>query len=137
MARVLAFDYGLRRIGLAVTDPLQIIASSLETVETKTIDTFLKNYLSKEAVETFVIGYPVNFGHDKENEVLRHIDHFILELNRLYPSIKIVKIDERFTSKMAAQTLLMSGVNKKQRQQKGTIDKISATIILQTFLEMK
>jgi len=137
MARVLAFDYGMKRIGIAVTDPLQIIASSLETVETKTIGAFLKNYLAKEEVEAFVVGYPVNYGHEQENEVLKHINHFILELNRLYPLIKTIKIDERFTSKMASQTMLMSGVNKKQRQHKATLDKISATIILQTFLEMK
>ena len=136
MARVLAFDFGLKRVGVAVTDPLQIIANTLETIPTKEIFQFVKNYLGKEEVELFVVGYPFSHGHSA-NEIAKHIDKFIAELCKLYPDKKVQKIDESFTSKIAAQTLLMSGVNKKERQKKGNVDAISANIILQTYLEMK
>jgi putative Holliday junction resolvase len=136
MKRILAFDYGLRRVGLAVTDPLQIIANSLETVETKNVFTFLKSYCAKEPVSDFVVGFPVHYGAVR-NEMIPHIEKFILELKRNFPEIAIHKMDERFTSKMASQTLLLSGVNKKERRNKGNIDAISANIILQSFLEMK
>lgn len=134
--RVLAFDFGLKRVGVAVTDPLQIIANSLETVPTKEIDAFVKAYCNKEEVECFVVGYPMNTGHH-ENDVVKHIDAFIAKLQQLYPAKPVHKIDERFTSKMASQTLLMSGVNKKERQNKGNVDAIAANLILQTYLEKK
>lgn len=136
MARVLAFDFGLRRIGVAVTDPLQMIANTLETIQNKEIFAFIKQYCSKEDVEAFVVGYPFMHGHSK-NEITQHIDKFIAELNKLYPDKEVHKVDESFTSKMAAQTLLMSGVNKKERRNKGNIDAIAANIILQSYLEMK
>lgn len=136
MARVLAFDFGLRRIGVAVTDPLQIIANTLETIPANDIFPFIKQYCSKEDVEAFVVGYPFIHGHS-ENEITQHIDKFIAELNKQYPDKKVHKVDESFTSKMAAQTLLMSGVNKKERRKKGNIDAIAANIILQSYLEMK
>jgi putative Holliday junction resolvase len=136
MARILAFDYGLKRVGIAVTDPLQMIANSLEPVPNKEVMPFVKNYCLKEDVEAFVVGYPYAHGHS-ENEIARHIDTFIIELNKLFPGKRVHKIDESFTSKIAAQTLLMSGVNKKERRNKGNIDTISANIILQSFLEMR
>ncbi|HLP50157.1 MAG TPA: Holliday junction resolvase RuvX [Chitinophagales bacterium] len=136
MARILAFDFGLRRIGVAVTDPLQIIANTLETVDNYKIFPFIKQYCLQEDVEAFVVGYPFAHGHS-ENEVVVHIDKFIAELNKLYPEKPVHKIDESFTSRIASQTLLMSGVNKKERKKKGNIDAISANIILQSFLEMK
>jgi putative holliday junction resolvase len=136
MARILAFDYGLKRVGIAVTDPLQIIATTLPTVANKDVMDFIKSYCEKEDVEAFVVGYPFAHGH-AENEVTAHINKFILHLNRLYPTRQVHKIDESFTSKMAAQTLLMSGVNKKERQKKGNVDAISANIILQSYMEMR
>jgi putative holliday junction resolvase len=136
MARILAFDYGLKRVGIAVTDPLQIIANSLETLPNKDVIEFIKTYCDKEDVEAFVVGYPFAHGHS-ENEITAHINKFILQLNRLYPAKQVYKVDESFTSKMASQTLLMSGVNKKERRNKGHIDAISANIILQSYIEMK
>jgi len=136
MARILAFDFGLKRIGVAVTDPLQIIANSLETLPRKEIFNFIKKYCSAEEVEAFVVGYPFSHGH-RENEITKHIDTFIAKLNELYPNKQVHKIDESFTSKMASQTLFMSGVNRKERHNKGNIDAISANIILQSYLQMK
>ncbi len=136
MARIMAFDFGLKRIGVAVTDPLQIIANSLETLPRKEIFNFIKQYCTREEVEAFVVGYPFSHGH-AENEITRHIEVFIAKLNELYPDKKVTKIDESFTSKIASQTLFLSGVNRKQRHNKGNIDAISANIILQSYLEMK
>lgn len=136
MSRVLAFDFGLRRVGVAVTDPLQIIANTLETIPTNEIYSFIKTYCAKEEVEVFVVGYPFKHGHT-ENEIVKHIDAFIAKLNETYPDKKVHKVDESFTSKIAKQTLLLSGVNKKERRNKGNIDAISANIILQSYLEMK
>jgi len=136
MGRILAFDYGMKRIGIAVTDPMQMIANTLETTPSKKIFDFIKIYCSKEDVEAFVVGYPFAHGQ-KDNDVVKHIDSFILKLKELYPEKKIHKVDESFTSKMAAQTLLMSGVSKKERRNKGNIDAIAANIILQSYLEMR
>ena len=136
MGRVLAFDYGIKRVGIAVTDPLQMIANTLETISTSQVFSFIKTYCAKENVETFVVGYPVLHGHS-ENEIVKDIDAFIVKLQSLYPTKTIHKIDESFTSKMASHTLLMSGVNKKERRKKGNVDAISANLILQSYLEMK
>ena len=136
MSRVLAFDFGLKRVGVAVSDPLQIIANTLETVPTIDIFSFIKTYCAKEEVETFVVGYPFAHGHS-ENEITKHIDQFIAKLAVLYPTKKMEKIDESFTSRMAQQTLLFSGVNKKERRKKGNIDAISANLILQSYLSTK
>ncbi len=136
MSRVLAFDFGLRRVGVAVTDPLQLIANTLETIPTNEIYAFIKTYFAKEDVEAFVVGYPFSHGHS-ENEIVKHIDTFITKLNEIYPDKKVHKVDESFTSKIAKQTLLLSGVNKKERRNKGNVDAISANIILQSYLEMK
>jgi putative Holliday junction resolvase len=134
MARILALDYGLKRTGLAVTDDLQIIASGLKTVPTKEIFTFLENYLEIEEVELFLVGEPKQMNYTA-SEVEKHIAPFIKRLNLKFPKIPIQRIDERFTSKMAFQAMIDGGLKKKQRQNKALIDQISATIILQTYLE--
>jgi putative Holliday junction resolvase len=136
MARILAFDFGLKRVGVAVTDPLQIIANTLETVPSKDIFVFVKKYCTAEKVEAFVVGYPFTHGRTA-NAVTEHIDKFIDELEKLYPDKPVHKVDESFTSKMAAQTLLQSGVSKKERRVKENIDAISANIILQSYLQLK
>ncbi len=134
MARILAFDFGKIRIGIAATDELQIVASGLITVNTKEIFNFLDDYLSKEKVELFVVGEPKQMNNQpSESEVL--IIPFIKKLENKFPNIPIKRVDERFTSKMAFQTMIDSGLNKKQRQNKALVDEISATIILQTYME--
>ena len=136
MARVMAFDFGKVRTGIAVTDELQIIASGLTTVNTKDIFIFLDNYLTTENIELFVIGEPKQMNNQvSESEAL--ILPFIKKLNNKYPKTLIKRIDERFTSKMAFQTMIDSGLNKKQRRNKELVDEISATIILQTYLAGK
>jgi len=132
----MAFDYGQKRVGVAATDPLQIIANAVDTIETKLIYDFIKNYLAKEPVEKFVVGYPYNDGF-KENAVLPHIKKFIAQLEKTYPNIPVIKVDESFTSRMAMETMVMSGISKKERRKKENLDKISATIILQNYMEMK
>ena len=131
--RLLAIDYGTKRTGIAVTDPLQIIASGLCTVETSTLLAFLKQYTAEEAVEAFVIGQPKRLNNE-DSSVETHIQQFITQLQKEFPSIPIHRQDERFTSKLAFQTMIDSGLKKKQRQNKALIDEISATIILQEFL---
>ena len=130
----MAFDFGTKRVGVAVTDPLKMIANSLETIETKNIFSFIKDYCMKEEVEAFAVGYPYNFGHS-QNENAKNIDDFIAELKKFFPSKEIHKVDERFTSSIATQTLLLSGVNTKERITKGNVDTIAANLILQSFLE--
>jgi putative Holliday junction resolvase len=132
----MAFDYGKKRVGIAVTDPSQIIATALDTVETKLIFPFITAYVAKEQVEAFVVGMPYNFGH-QENEVMKFVVQFINELGNKFPSIPIHKVDERFTSKMATAVILQSGVNRKDRQNKATVDKVSASILLQSYMEMR
>lgn len=136
MGRVLAFDYGRKRVGVAVTDPLKIIATTLDTIPNRHIFDFIKKYCSLEDVECFVVGFPYAHGHN-ENRVAVDIEQFIFKLQKLYPDKPVRKIDESFTSKIASQTLLLSGVNKKERQNKGNIDAISANLILQTYLQMQ
>ena len=136
MGKILAIDYGKKRTGIAVTDDLQIIASGLTTVPTKELLSFLSDYTSKESVETFVIGQPKQMNNtDSESEAL--ILPFINKLKNKFPGIPIVREDERFTSKMAFQTMIDSGMSKKKRQDKALVDEISATIILQSFLYSK
>jgi putative Holliday junction resolvase len=133
MARILAIDYGKKRTGIAVTDNLQIIASGLTTVPTKELYTFLKEYTNNEKVELFLVGEPKQMNNSaSESEAL--IIPFIDDLIKMFPSIPIKRIDERFTSKMAFQTMIDSGLKKKQRQNKALVDEISATIILQSYL---
>ncbi|WP_339873199.1 Holliday junction resolvase RuvX [Olleya marilimosa] len=133
MARILAIDYGKIRTGLAVTDDMQIIASGLTTVNTKELITFLKDYLSKEQVELFLVGEPKQMDNTpSESEAL--IIPFLVKLENTFPNVPIKRVDERFTSKMATQTLIDSGLKKKQRQNKALLDEVSATIILQSYL---
>lgn len=136
MGRVMAFDFGTRRVGVAVTDPLRLIANSLETLPTTQIFPFIKKYCTAETVDEFVVGYPYAHGHS-HNPVTEHIDAFIAQLQKEFPSKKIHKVDESFTSRIASQTLLQSGIGKKERRNKAHLDAISANIILQAFLEMK
>lgn len=133
MARLLAIDYGTKRTGIAITDELQIIASGLTTVDTKNLLPFLKEYISKENVELFVVGEPKQMNNEvSESEV--SILEFIIKLSNTIPTIPIVRVDERFTSKMAFQTMIDSGLKKNQRRNKALVDEISATIILQSYM---
>ncbi len=136
MARILAIDYGTKRVGLAVTDPLQIIANTLATVHSKDVLQYLKDYLMKEEVECFVVGKPLRLdGTNSESAV--EVEKFINVLRKNFPAIPIERIDERFTSAIAKRTLLEMGLNKKDRANKSSLDQISATIILQGYLEKK
>ncbi len=133
MGRILAIDYGTKRTGLAVTDEMQIIASGLTTVETKVLVLFLKKYVATENVEKFVVGLPKQMDNTaSESEV--YIQKFLEQLVKAIPHIPVERVDERFTSKMAFQTMIDSGLKKKQRQNKALIDEISATLILQSYL---
>ncbi|ADV47653.1 Holliday junction resolvase RuvX [Cellulophaga sp. E16_2] len=133
MARIVALDYGKVRTGIAVTDELQLIASGLTTVATKELIDFLKNYVATEKVELLVVGEPKQMNNQvSESEAL--ILPFIEKLKASFPTIKIERQDERFTSKMAFQTMIDSGLKKKQRRDKALVDEISATIILQAYL---
>ena len=134
MARILSIDYGGKRTGLAVTDPLKIIATGLCTVETPKLKTFLKNYLSKEKVELIIIGMPVNWD-DTATHATPLVKKFISQLQKDFPGIPIVEVDERFTSKLASQAMVQMGMKKKQRQNKAMIDEIAATIMLQEYLQ--
>jgi len=133
MARILAIDYGTKRTGIAVTDELKLIASGLTTVRTHALFDFLKDYFEKERVELVLVGEPKKVdGTHSENE--SNITHFLNRFKKMFPAMKLERVDERFTSKMAFQTMIDSGLKKKQRQDKALIDEISATIILQTYL---
>lgn len=133
MGRVLAIDYGLKRTGIAVTDPLRIIATALETVPTHTLLTFLKTYLAKETVDEFVIGMPKTL-KNLDSEIAPQVRKFVAVLKDTFPEKPVHEVDERFTSSMAQQAMIDGGMKKKDRQIKGNADKISATIILQSFL---
>jgi putative Holliday junction resolvase len=136
MARLLAIDYGTKRCGIAVSDPLQIIAQGLTTVHSKDILTFLETYFQKEVVETIIIGEPKRM-NGEATDATPHVNGFVKKLKEKFPAIKIERIDERFTSKMAFQTMIDSGLKKKARQNKELVDEISATIILQSFMAGK
>lgn len=133
MKRIMAFDFGTKRIGVAVTDPMQIIASGLATVEPKNLVIFLKDYLSTEQVETFVVGLPKSL-QNTTTDSSEAVANFKILLNKSFPEIPVIDVDERFTSKMAFQSMIDSGLNKKQRRNKALVDEISATIILQSYL---
>lgn len=136
MARILAIDYGKARTGLAVTDPLQLIANGLTTVETPGLEAFIVEYLKKEEVERIVIGHPVqNSGEDSEN--MRRITPFVNRLRKILPDIPVEFVDERFTSVLAHRAMIDGGLKKKARQNKALVDEISATIILQSYMESK
>jgi len=133
MARILAIDYGKKRTGIAVTDALQIIASGLTTVDTPNLLVFLKEYIKKESVALILVGKPVQM-NNKPSESEALIQPFLRQLKKELSNILVKRVDERFTSKMAFQTMIDSGLKKKQRQNKALVDEISATIILQSYL---
>ena len=136
MAKVLAIDYGTKNCGIAVTDDMQIIASGLTTVATSELLNFLKNYFERGEVELVLIGEPKQMNNEpSESEV--HIQDFLRKFEAQFPTMPVKRVDERFTSKMAFQTMIDSGLTKKQRQNKKLIDEISATIILQSYLYNK
>ena len=136
MGQILAVDFGKKRCGLATTDDLRIIASGLDTVETTALMEFLKNYFSENSVDEVVIGLPTDLKGNM-SEVEEDIQKFIEELKNEFPEVSVERFDERFTSKIASYFISQSGKNKKQRQEKGLIDKVSATLILQQYLEQK
>jgi len=133
MGRILAFDYGKERTGLAVTDPLRIIATPLDTVLTNDLLPYLAAYMKKETVDEFVVGMPKTLKNE-DSEIAPLVRLFVEELKKIYPDKKVNLADERFTSRMAMQAMIEGGMKKKDRQVKGNVDKISATIILQSFL---
>ena len=134
MGRILAIDYGKKRTGLAVTDSLRIIATALETVETSSLLTYLKIYTQKEVVDEFVIGMPKTM-RNEDSETAPLVRKFIIELKNAFPDKPVHEADERFTTSMAHQAMITGGMKKKDRQTKGNADKISAVIILQSFME--
>ncbi len=136
MPRILAIDYGLKRTGIAVTDEMQIIASGLTTIPSETVVAFLTDYFSKEKVEKVLIGEPKQM-NGEPSESTPIIEAFVQKFKTTFPDMKMERVDERFTSKMAFQTMIDSGLKKKQRQNKALIDEISATIMLQDYLSRK
>jgi putative holliday junction resolvase len=136
MARILAIDYGTKRVGLAVTDENKIIARALDTVHSKDVIKYLADYLSKENVERFVVGHPRQMSGE-DSEIKPELDKFIVQLQKAFPQTPIERHDERFTSKMAVQALLEMGLKKKDRQKKEIVDMTSAVIILQSYMDKK
>lgn len=136
MAQIMAVDYGKKRCGVAATDDMQIIASAVDTVETIKIFDFFKNYFQLNKVEALVVGLPIDLKGNM-NEIETEISIFVKKFQAEYPEIEVFRLDERFTSKMASYFISQSGKSKKKREEKGLIDRISATIILQNFLEQK
>ncbi|HBG58883.1 Holliday junction resolvase RuvX [Proteiniphilum sp. UBA1028] len=136
MARLLSIDYGKKRTGIAVSDPLQIIANGLATVETSGLFDFLETYLQKEEVSCIVVGLPKQMNNEP-SENMRRVEPFVNRLRKVYPHIPVEYFDERFSSKMAQQTMIDGGLKKKDRRNKALVDEISATIILQGYMESK
>jgi putative Holliday junction resolvase len=133
MGRILALDYGARRTGIAVTDPLQIIASGLTTVDTNDLIAFLQKYIKAEEVERIIIGMPVNWD-ESDTHATPLVEEFIKKLKRSFPMMPVETVDERFTSKMAKDAMLDMGLSKKARRDKKTVDQIAATIMLQEYM---
>lgn|SRR5690554_1612972 len=136
MARLLSIDYGKKRTGLAVSDPLQLIANGLTTVETPKLFDFLADYFEKEEVERVIVGLPRQMDNEP-SENMKRVEPFVNRLRKLYPHIPVEYYDERFTSKMAQQTIIDAGLKKKERQRKELVDEISATILLQGYMESR
>tara|TARA_B110000444_G_C18324833_1_gene360100 strand:- start:88 stop:501 length:414 start_codon:yes stop_codon:yes gene_type:complete len=134
VGKALAIDYGTKRTGIAITDALQIIASGLTTVATHSLDDFIADILLKENIECFVVGDPKNLDGTNTDST-GHVNGFVKRLEKLYPKIPISKIDERFTSKIARDSILLSGIKKSKRREKSLVDEVSATIILQSYLD--
>ncbi len=136
MGRILAIDYGRKRTGLAVTDPLQIIASPLLTVPSAKLEEYLSGYIENEKVDAIVVGYPRKM-NNKPSEAVKYIDPFIKRIKKLFPDMPVYFEDERLTSVISKKTILEGGVKKKERMDKSLADKISASLILQSFLEKR
>ena len=136
MSRILAIDYGKKRTGIAVSDPMQIIASGLTTVPTHELIDFLTAYMAKEKVELVVVGHPKQMNNE-DSENMKNIIPFMNRFKKLFPDMKVEMFDERFTSVLAHQVMLDSGLKKKARQNKALVDEISATIILQSYMESR
>jgi putative Holliday junction resolvase len=136
VGRILSIDFGGKRTGLAVTDPLQIIATALETVDTHHLYEFLKKYLVKEQVEKIIIGYPLNL-NDTPTHATPLVDAAVKRLNKLFPQVPVEKVDERFSSRRASEAMLEMGMKKKDRRQKGNTDQIAATLLLQEYLNTR
>ncbi len=134
MGRILAIDYGIKRTGLAVTDPLRIIATALETVETSTLINYLKQYFQKEEVEKVIIGLPKRLDNT-HSDIAPAVRKFVESFKGSFPQILIQTVDERFTSSMAKKAMITGGMKKKDRQVKGNVDKISAVLILQSYMQ--
>jgi putative Holliday junction resolvase len=133
MPRIIAIDYGAKRTGIAVTDPLKIIATGLCTVETQKLMPFLREYIARETVERIIVGMPVNWD-ESDTHATPLVKKFVTALGKVFPQLPVTEVDERYTSKMAAQAMIDMGMKKKQRQEKGRIDEIAATIMLQEYL---
>ncbi|MDR2125962.1 MAG: Holliday junction resolvase RuvX [Prevotellaceae bacterium] len=136
MARILAIDYGQKRVGIAVTDNLQIIATALDTIHSKDVIAYISKYVERETVELFVVGFPKDL-QNKTTDATKYVEAFIKHLGKTFPNIPIVTTDERFTSKIAFRAMIDGGLKKNARRDKAMIDKISAVIILQSYLEQK
>ena len=136
MGRILAIDYGTKRTGIAVTEETQSFAFGLTTVATHELGSFLKKYLSENQVDGFVVGEPKTMSNEPTHSTV-HVEGFIKQISKLFPDVPIHRMDERFTSKMASQAILDSGVNKKGRADKSLVDMVSATIILQSWIEIQ
>jgi len=133
MGRILSIDYGQKRVGIALSDEMRIIATGLKTVASKDIWTFLKDYFSQENVDCIVVGQPTDM-QNKPSDASRFIEPFVGKLRKIYPALKIDRYDERFTSKMAQEAMLAGGLRKKKRQDKALVDTVSATLILQSYM---
>ena len=136
MGRILGIDYGTKRVGVAVTDPMQMIASGLTTVGSHEILEFISTYMQKEKVDAIVLGLPKKMNNE-DSESLQYIKQFEVALKRKFPDMPVIWIDERFTSQLALDAMIRGGMKKKDRQVKGNMDKLSAAIILQSYLEQK
>ena len=134
MDRIVGIDYGRKRVGVAVSDPLGIFASALETVHSAKIIEYLKNYAQKETIVRFVVGYPINM-NGAPSEAAKDIDIFLRHLAKAFPDVPVVKEDERFTSVLAHRAMIDGGMKKQDRQKKESVDKISAAIILQSYMD--
>jgi putative holliday junction resolvase len=133
MGRILALDYGKKRTGIAVTDPLRIIATALDTVDTGELIGYLKKYIAREPVDKIIIGYPLNFDNSP-TDATPLVDKFIIKFGNVFPAMPVEKVDERMTSKMASREIAQMGLNKKASEQKGLVDAVSAVLMLQEYL---
>jgi len=136
VGRIMAIDYGMKRTGLAVTDGMQLIATPLETVETAKLIDYLKKYFQKEQVDELVVGMPKQMDNT-DSDTAQFVRQFMIKVNVEFPTLRINEIDERFTSKIAMRAMIDGGMKKKDRREKGNVDKISATLILQSFLQSR